>query len=109
MGRWWEKYNPGVVVLPWLAPAATALWLKLRMLGCDAFRASAHSVRHSGQLTRWETAALFRWDLLVSFVLIPAVLVAVGSLLPRLGRVVWRCCSCPRRRRWCGTNPCWRR
>jgi len=86
--RWSERQNPGVVLLPWLVPAILGVCLKIKWLGCDAFRESAFGVRHSGTLTGWEKASLFRSDLGIGLVLVPLALVVGGSILPRIWRAM---------------------
>jgi arylsulfatase A-like enzyme len=84
---WCERKQPGIVLLPWLAPAVSALSLKYIILCIGGFRESALGLRGTNFLTVAEKFLLFRSDLLLGFVLVPIVLCGLTFFLPPYVRV----------------------
>jgi phosphoglycerol transferase MdoB-like AlkP superfamily enzyme len=81
-----------VSTVPWIVPAFTGLYLKRVLLIGDGILGGFQVLgRLAGtsneQLTRSQNLFLYRYDLLVGFVLLPALLVLSLRLLPRTYRV----------------------
>jgi hypothetical protein len=87
LASWCEKNKPGIILLPWLVPAISALSLKYSILTCGGFRESGLGIRASGLLHVWEKTALFRDDVLLCGVLIPLILCGFTYLLPLRWRI----------------------
>jgi arylsulfatase A-like enzyme len=85
--EWLQQNKPGIVLLPWLALAISALALKYSLLRVGGFHESAICLRSSGILNHWETLSLFRADLLYCGVVVPLLGVVLTRPLPLFWRV----------------------
>jgi hypothetical protein len=76
--------NAAGYALSWLPVAVLALYMKWVMLSQMGYLVVARSLgRDVGALTWLERASLYREDILLGFVLVPALLTVVFRLLPR--------------------------
>lgn len=77
----------GTVLLPWMAAALGILAMKFSLLHRGGFHETALFLGHPGKLPITDSLALFRGDLLVMFLLIPAAILLATSGLSRLAAV----------------------
>jgi len=84
---WCKKNRLELVLLPWLVPAISTLYLKYGILIHDGLHDCALELGPSGVLTLAQMLSLFASDLVVFFVLVPAGMIVLVFLFPLRVRV----------------------
>jgi hypothetical protein len=78
---------------PWIVPASVSLYAKYyTMTSGGGYRIAARSFGRTEMtgvqgLTHWETLSFYRWDVLISIVLVPGILLIASRYMPRAWRL----------------------
>src|SRR5438477_5070610 len=78
----------GFWLLPWIVPAATAIYMKYTLLTQSGYRVTAEAFGRTKEFGPWEKLSFFQMDVIVA-VFATVALFLVGRLLPRRLRLLF--------------------